>query len=101
MFWLRAPELDFTRTILRKGCVTATQHRSIRVGAMHDRVVGKPLCKTCILMRMARPDVARKKWLNCPDQEIASADQQGSSGIASGSTMMAAIGTINRKTCLG
>jgi hypothetical protein len=27
MFWLRAPELDFTRTILRTGCVTAIKHR--------------------------------------------------------------------------
>jgi len=27
MSWLRAPELDFTRTILRKGCVIAIKHR--------------------------------------------------------------------------
>ena len=27
MFWLRAPELDFIRTILRTGCVTAIKHR--------------------------------------------------------------------------
>jgi hypothetical protein len=27
MLWLQAPEFDFTRSILRKGCVTAIKHR--------------------------------------------------------------------------